>query len=79
MCALTKCAYTRPFEKSVILCDESLEEIVSGCLKWLSAKQKDMCLAKRKPASEHGSPLIVRFPCDEFRTDSRRTIYFSGF
>ena len=56
--------------------DESLEEIVGGRFNWFSIKQKDICMAKRKQASEHGSPLIVRFPSDEYGAHSRRTLYF---
>ena len=36
-------------------------------------------MAKRQQVSEHGSPLIVRFPCDEYGAHSRRTLYFSVF
>ena len=71
--------YARPFEKPVDLRDESLEEIVGGRFNWFSIKQKDICVAKRQQASELGSPLIVRFPCDEYGAHSRRTLYFSVF
>ena len=36
-------------------------------------------MAKRQQVSEHGSPLIVRFPCDEYGAHSRGTLYFSVF
>ena len=71
--------YARPFEKPVDLRDESLEEIVGGRFNWFSIKQKDICVAKRQQASELGSPLIVRFPCDEYGAHSRRTLHFSVF
>ena len=75
----TEWSYARPFEKPVDLRDESLEEIVGGRFNCFSIEQKDICVAKRQQASELGSSLIVRFPCDEYSAHSRRTLYFSAF
>ncbi|CAH3046198.1 unnamed protein product [Porites lobata] len=58
--------YPHPFEKPIDLCGESLEERVGGCFNWFSIKQKDVCVAKGQQASELGSPLIFRFPCDKY-------------
>ncbi|XP_078375825.1 uncharacterized protein LOC144659278 [Oculina patagonica] len=71
--------YARPFEVPVNLRDDSLEEIVGGRFKWFTVKQKDMCLSHREKASEAGSPLVVRFPNDEYETHSSRTIFFSVY
>lgn len=72
--------YARPFEVPVNLRDDSLEEIVGGRFKWFTVKQKDMCLSRREKASEAGgSPLVVRFPNDEYETHSSRTIFFSVY
>ena len=60
------------------LCGESLEERVGGCFNWFSTKQKDICVAKGQQASELGSPLIFRFPCDKYGAHSR-PLYFSIF
>lgn len=71
--------YARPFKIPVYLHDDSLEEIVGGRLKWFTAKQKDMCLSHREKASEASSPLVVRFPNDEYGIHSCRTVYFSVY
>ena len=70
--------YPHPFEKPIDLCGESLEERVGGCFNWFSIKQKDICVAKGQQASELGSPLIFRFPCDKYGAHSR-PLYFSIF
>ena len=71
--------YARPFEIPVFLSNESLEEIVGGRFKWLTEKQKALCLSHREKANETGSPLVVRFPNEEYGTHSCRTVYLSVF
>lgn len=71
--------YARPFEIPVFLCNESLEEIVGGRFKWFTEKQKALCLSHREKANETGSPLVVRFPNEEYGTHSCRTVYLSVF
>ena len=70
--------YPHPFEKPIDLCGESLEERVGSCFNWFSIKQKDICVAKGQQASELGSRLIFRFPCDKYGAHSR-PLYFPIF